>query len=167
MATLIIPEISDDVIIVHVLNIGEGGIFFTLRSSRDVELNNGQILQFKEVHNKNHQKFSLDVSAEVAWISANFSLEFDCEIKVDDIKPLVKVINYAINYIGQLADQPQEISLNASMSGITIGFTTFTNVVDLPEINPKVSEALVPYNAVLEQKGEPGKYTQLLITFSN
>jgi hypothetical protein len=98
-------------------------------------------------------------------INANFSLEFDCEIETDDIKPLVKVINYAINYIGQLADQPQEISLNASMSGITMGFTTFTEAVDLPAINPQVNEALVPYNAFIEQKGEAGKYTQLLITF--
>jgi hypothetical protein len=99
-------------------------------------------------------------------INANFSLEFDCEIETDDITPLVKVINYAINYIGQLADNPQEISLNASMSGITMGFTTFTDMVDLPEINPQVSEALIPYNAVLERKGEPGKFTQLMITFN-
>ena len=76
-----------------------------------------------------------------------------------------KVINYAINYINQLTDQPQEISLNASMRGITIGFTTFTELTELPAINPQVSEALVPYNAILEQKGESGKYTQLLISF--
>jgi hypothetical protein len=100
-------------------------------------------------------------------VNANFSLEFDCEIETDDIKPLVKVINYAINYLSQLTDLPLEISLNASMSGITISFTTFTDVVELPAINPQVSEALVSYNAVLEQKGEPGKYTQLLITFNN
>jgi hypothetical protein len=98
-------------------------------------------------------------------VNANFSLEFDCVIETDDVTSLVKVINYAINYINQLTDQPQEISLNVSMRGITIGFTTFTDLVDLPVINPQVNEALVPYNAVLEQKGEPGKFTQLLITF--
>lgn len=102
---------------------------------------------------------------EQKQVNANFSLEFDCVVETDDITPLVKVINYAINYISQLTDQPQEISLNASMSGITIGFTTFTDKLELPAINPQVNEALVAYNAILEQKGDPGKYTQLLITF--
>ena len=98
-------------------------------------------------------------------VNANFSLEFDCVIETDDVTPLIKVINYAINYINQLTDQSQEISLNASMRGITIGFTTFTELTELPAINPQVGEALVPYNAILEQKGESGKYTQLLISF--
>jgi hypothetical protein len=102
---------------------------------------------------------------EQKQVNANLALEFDCVIETDDINSLVKVINYAINYINQLTDQPQQISLNASMSGITIGFTTFTDVLELPAINPQVNEALVPYNAVLEQKGESGKYTQLLINF--
>jgi hypothetical protein len=102
---------------------------------------------------------------EQKQVNANLALEFDCVIETDDVKSLVKVINYAINYINQLTDQPQQISLNASMSSITIGFTTFTELSDLPAISPQLNEALVPYNAVLEQKGEPGKYTQLLITF--
>ena len=102
---------------------------------------------------------------EQKQINTNLALEFDCLIETDDVKPLVKVINYAINYINQLTDQPLHISLNATMKGITISFTAFTVSLDLPEINPKVNEALVPYNAVLEQKGEPGKYIQLLINF--
>ena len=102
---------------------------------------------------------------EQKQVNANFSLEFDCVIETDNVTPLIKVINYAINYINQLTDQPQEISLNASMRGITIGFTTFTDLTELPAINPQVHEALVPYNAVLGQKGESGKYTQLLISF--
>ena len=102
---------------------------------------------------------------EQKQINANLALEFDCFIEANDVKPLVKVINYAINYITQLTDQPLQISLNASMSGITIGFTAFIVSLDLPAINPQVNEALVLYNAVMEQKGEPGKYTQLLIIF--
>ncbi len=102
---------------------------------------------------------------EQKQMNANLALEFDCVIEADDVKPLIKVINYAINYISRLTDQQQQISLNASMSGITISFTAFTASSDLPAINPQVNEALAPYNAVLEQKGEPGKYTQLLISF--
>jgi len=103
---------------------------------------------------------------EQKQVNANYSLEFDCVIETDDVTPLIKVINYAINYVSRLTDQPQEISLNASMRGITLGFTTFTDLTELPAINPQVNEALVSYNAILEQKGEPGKYTQLLITFN-
>ncbi|MEJ2054015.1 MAG: hypothetical protein P8X42_08855 [Calditrichaceae bacterium] len=102
---------------------------------------------------------------EQKQMNANLTLEFDCIIDTDDVTPLVKVINYCINYISQLTDQQQQISLNANMSGITIGFTAFTSKTDLPEINPQVREMLTPYNAVLEKKGEAGKYTQLLISF--
>jgi len=102
---------------------------------------------------------------EQKQMNANLTLEFDCIIDTEDVTPLVKVINYCINYVSQLTDQQQEISLNAGMSGITIGFTAFTSKTDLPEISAQVHEALNAYNAVLEQKGDPGKYTQLLIKF--
>lgn len=100
---------------------------------------------------------------EQKQMNANLALEFDCVIETDDVTPLVKVINYAINYIKQLTDQQLHISLNASMSGIILGFMAFTDSQDFPEISPKVNQALAPYNAVLERKGEPGKYMQLLI----
>lgn len=103
---------------------------------------------------------------EQKQINANLALEFDCIIDTEDLKPLIKVINYCINYISQLTDQQQQISLNASMSGITIGFTAFTESTNLPELSPQVNEALAPYGAKLEQKSEPGKYIQLLITFA-
>jgi hypothetical protein len=102
---------------------------------------------------------------EQKQINSNLALEFDCLIETDDVKPLVKVINYAINYINQLTDQPLHISLNTTTREITISFMAFTVLLDFPAISPKVNEALVPYNAVLEQKGEPGKYAQLLISF--
>lgn len=104
---------------------------------------------------------------EQKQMDANLSLEFDCLIETDDVMPLVKVINYAVNYINQLTDQPQEISLNVSMSGIVMSFTAFTSLPDIPAINPQVVEALESYNAVLEQKGEPSKYVQLLIRFND
>lgn len=99
-------------------------------------------------------------------INTNLALEFDCFIETDDVKPLIKVINYAINYINQLTDQPLHISLNVTNRGVTMSFMAFTVLSDFPEISPKVNEALVPYNAVLEQKFESGKYAQLLISFN-
>jgi hypothetical protein len=100
-------------------------------------------------------------------INTNVALEWDCYIETDDIKPLVKVINYVINYINQLTDQPLHISLNATHRGITASFTAFTSLSDFPPVSPNVNEALQPYNAELEQKGEPGKYAQLSIHFKD
>jgi len=103
---------------------------------------------------------------EQKGIDTNLALEFDCFIETDDIKPLVKVINYAINYINQLTDQPLHISLNITNRDITLSIMAFTVHSDFPEIGPKVNEALELYNAVLEQKFEPSKYAQLLIHFN-
>jgi hypothetical protein len=102
---------------------------------------------------------------EQKGVDTNLALEFDCTIETDDVKPLVKVINYAINYVKQLTNQPLHISLNASMRGKTISFMAFTAKKELPAVTPNANEALSPYNAVLEQKSEPGKYVQLLINF--
>ena len=104
---------------------------------------------------------------EQKQMNANLSLEFDCLIETDDVKPLIKVFNYAINYISQLSVQPQQIDLNKSMSGIVISFTAFTSQTDIPDINPQVDDVLESYDAVLEQKGEPGKFVQLLIRFND
>ncbi len=102
---------------------------------------------------------------EKKQMNANFALEFDCRLEVEDYKPLVKVLNYAINYIGQLTDQPMQISLNAGDKGYMLGFTAFTSKSEFPAINPEVVEALKPYKATAAVSGEPAKYAKLLITF--
>ncbi|MCB0834149.1 MAG: hypothetical protein KDC45_11860 [Bacteroidetes bacterium] len=104
---------------------------------------------------------------EKKQMNANFALEFDCRIEVDDYKPLVKVINYAINYISQLTDQPMQISLNAGGNGYLLSFTAFTSQTEFPAVSEQVVEALVPYNAIIAASGDPGKYVKLLLTFSN
>jgi len=98
-------------------------------------------------------------------MNANLALEFDCVIEVEDINPLVKVINYSINYIQQLTEQELQISLNQSMSGITLSFTAFTETTELPAINEQVATALTPFQGSIELKSEAGKYAQLLIMF--
>lgn len=98
-------------------------------------------------------------------MNANLALEFDCRLEVEDYKPLVKVINYAINYIGQLATQPMQISLNAGGAGYLLGFTAFTEQAEFPPISDQVVEALTPYQASIQLNGEPGKYVKLLLTF--
>jgi len=103
---------------------------------------------------------------EKKQMNANLELEFDCVIEVEDITPLVKVINYAINYITELSEEQMQISVNATLSGITLGFTTFTSKETFPPINPQAQDLLQQYSASMELKSEVGKYAQLLIVFS-
>jgi hypothetical protein len=97
--------------------------------------------------------------------NANYSLEFDCRLSVEDYKPLVKVINYAINYISQLTDQPMQITLNAGGAGYMLAFTAFTTHTEFSPVSEQVIEALKPYDAAITIGGEPGKYAKVLLTF--
>jgi hypothetical protein len=99
-------------------------------------------------------------------MQANMSLEFDCEIETDDPKPLVKVINYVINYLTALTDQPLEISLNPYRTGYMMGFAVFTEKTDLPPLSEQLGEALQAYDATIERTGEPGKYVRIIIVFA-
>ena len=103
---------------------------------------------------------------EQKGVKANMSLEFDCEIEIDDPKPLVKVINYVINYLTALTDQSLEISLNPHRSGYMMGFAVHTDKTDLPPLSDQLTEALQTFNASIEQTGEPGKYVRIIITFA-
>jgi hypothetical protein len=102
---------------------------------------------------------------EKKGMDASMALEFDCKIEVEDIEPLVKVINYAINYISQLADQPMQIALYAGEKSHSLAFTAFTSKSEFPPISEKVSQALEPYRAVLTFNNEPGKFAQIHLAF--
>ncbi len=100
-------------------------------------------------------------------VDANLSLEFDCTAYINDTNMLVKCINYGINYINQLSDQQMQISLNASMNSVMVGFTTFTDKTEIPPLNQQVAEALKGFEATVDIKHEVGKYAQVLMTFNN
>ena len=103
---------------------------------------------------------------EQKQMNANLSLEFDCIVETDDPTPLIKVINYIINYLTPLTDKPLEISVNAQMSGILFSFSVFTEETNFPPLSQQLTEALQTYNATYEVKQEEGKYFQIIITFA-
>jgi len=103
---------------------------------------------------------------EKKGVECTLALEFDCKIEVENIEPLIKVINYAINYISQIANQPMQISLYAGFSEHTLVFTAFTAATEFPPISENVSEALVPYQATIGFDGEAGKFAQIKLTFN-
>jgi hypothetical protein len=102
---------------------------------------------------------------EQKQMNANLALEFDCDLDHDDPKPLIKVINYIINYLSGLSDNAIEISLNAYREGYMLSFALFTDVKEVPPLSDQLEEALKTYNGSLELKQEEGKYIQLIITF--
>lgn len=99
-------------------------------------------------------------------INANMSLEFDCEVATDDPTPLIKVINYIINYLTPLTDKAIEISLNAYREGSTLSFAAFTEETNLPALSDQVKETLKEYNATLEVVHKEGQYVQMIINFA-
>ena len=103
---------------------------------------------------------------EQKQMDANLSLEFDCVVETEDPTPLIKVINYIINYLTPLTDKSLEISLNAQMSGIMLSFSIFTEQTSLPPLSEQLSTVLQNYNAEYEIKQEEGKYFQIIIKFA-
>jgi hypothetical protein len=102
---------------------------------------------------------------EQKQMNANLALEFDCDLDHDDPKPLIKVINYIINYLAPLSENAIEISLNAYREGYMLSFALFTDLTEVPPLSDQLDQALQTYNASLQLKHEEGKYIQLIITF--
>ena len=102
---------------------------------------------------------------EQKQMNANLSLEFDCIVDTEDPTPLIKVINYIINYMTPLTEKPLEISVNAQMSGVLFSFSVFTENTSFPPLSDQLNEALQNYDATYEVKKEEGKYFQIIITF--
>jgi hypothetical protein len=102
---------------------------------------------------------------EQKQMNANLTLEFDCFVDTEDPKPLIKVINYIINYMTPLTDKALEISVNAQLSGVLFSFSVFTEQTSFPPLSQQMIEALQFYNATYEVKQEEGKYFQIIITF--
>ena len=98
-------------------------------------------------------------------LNANLSLEFDCVLHTTDHIPLVKVINYMLNYLTALGDKAIEISLNAAEDSYLLSFIIATDKPELPAVNEQVSGTLADYNGTLDVIHEAGKYVQMQIKF--
>ena len=99
-------------------------------------------------------------------LDTNLNLDEGCTIFAQDQAPLIKVINYFLNYLSVLTDKTMEISLDLLGSSILMSMMAFTNKQDLPALSPNLKAALEVYHASYEVKHEPGQYIQIKITFS-
>lgn len=76
MGHFLLPEKQEKSIVVQILNISTGGISFTLRSNRDIELKVGDKILFKDIINKDSQTFSLEMRAMIIWIMEDSTMEY-------------------------------------------------------------------------------------------
>jgi len=98
--------------------------------------------------------------------NANLILDEGCFLETADPKPLIKVINYLINYLNQLAKQPLEISLDLRSTDYLISLMVYTDQQELPAISDQIAVALKDYHATIDKIHEKGKYLQFKISFS-
>jgi hypothetical protein len=98
--------------------------------------------------------------------NANLILDDGCVFEAADPKPLIKVINYIINYLNQVAKQPLEISLDLRMSDFLLSLLVYTDQLDLPPLSDQLAGALKDYKATLDKIHEKGKYLQFKISFA-
>ena len=98
--------------------------------------------------------------------NANLILDEGCVFETADPKPLVKVINYIINYLNQVAKQPLEISLDLRSTDYLLSLLVYTDQQDLPAVSDQLADALKAYKATLDKIHEKGKYLQFKISFA-
>ena len=97
---------------------------------------------------------------------ANLILNEGCTLYTQDPTPLIKVLNYIINYMNQLTEKPLEISLDMRSSDFLLIVLAYTEKSDMPELSDQLDGALKDYNATLEKVHEAGKYLQLKLSFA-
>jgi len=89
----------------------------------------------------------------------------ECKVNAGDPKPLVKIINYLINYLKQITKESINVSLNTQSSGCLLCFIVSTDLKQLPPLSDNLNEALKPYYAAMRVVFEEGKYAQIILNF--
>jgi len=98
-------------------------------------------------------------------IKSNLKIDQTCTINAGDPKPLIKIINYLINYLTQISEGIIDISLKEQSAGCLLCLIISTNSTTLPPVSDSLETALKNYNAAMRIVFEEGKYAQILINF--
>ena len=98
-------------------------------------------------------------------VETTLSIGQECKVNSEDPKPLVKIINYLINYLKQITKESINVSLNSQPSGCLLCFIVSTDLKQLPPINDNLNEALKPYYAAMRVVFEEEKYAQIILNF--
>ena len=76
MGHFYLPGREDKSVVVQILNMSGGGVFFTLRSSRGIPLKVGDKIFFQDIVNQESKTFSLKLHAEIIWITDDPTMEY-------------------------------------------------------------------------------------------
>ncbi|MCB0292745.1 MAG: hypothetical protein KDH97_20995 [Calditrichaeota bacterium] len=98
-------------------------------------------------------------------VEADVCLDFGCHLETDDPRPLIKSINYVINYLNQLTEGQLQVGLNLQAEDFRVSYLALTEAVNIPPLSEKLAEALREYDADVEFVHDPGKYVQVLLVF--
>jgi len=96
-------------------------------------------------------------------LQANLVLDEGCFLETKDVKPLVKVINYILNYLKELSEHPIEIGLDLMHDKYLLSFLIYTESDSLPTVSESLQSVLDLYSAKLDFIHEKGKYVQFKI----
>lgn len=99
-------------------------------------------------------------------IETNLILDEGCRIEADDQAPLVKVINYFMNYLHALSNGPVQISLDLMGNSCLMSFITYTDKDTIPELSANLNDALKVYKAKYDHEHKVGSYVQIKIHFA-
>ncbi len=99
-------------------------------------------------------------------IEANLNLDEGCVLECEDPKPLIKVINYFLNYLNQQTEMPMEIGLELRSDSFVISLLAYVTAETLPPLSDKLAATLQEYHAEYDVQHTPGKYVQIKISFS-
>ena len=98
-------------------------------------------------------------------IKSHLSIDHNCRVNAQDPKPLIKILNYLINYLNQITKDAINVTLNTQSSGCLLCFIASTDETELPPLSENINEALKPYNAAMRLVFEEGKYVQIILNF--
>ena len=98
-------------------------------------------------------------------VETTLSVGQECKVNSEDPKPLVKIINYLINYLKQITKESINVSLNSQSSGCLLCFIVSTDLKQLPPLSDNLNEALKPYFAAMRVVFEKEKYAQIILNF--
>lgn len=103
---------------------------------------------------------------EQKGLQANLNLDEGCTLEADDPKPLIKVLNYLLNYLKQLSEHPLEISLDLLPESYRLSMLAYSVETSLPEVSNQVQATLKDYQAKSTLEHNSEKYVRITVTFN-
>lgn len=97
---------------------------------------------------------------------SHLCLDLGCSIEADDAKPLIKAVNYIINYLKEAGPGEIQIDLDSHHSKHQLVFIVHTGKQTLPTPSDQLRPIMTAYNGTIEWIFEPEKYTKCQLTFN-